>query len=731
MTHPVPDTSTDTGTAAGLAAPDDLRAALETHFGFADFQPGQRPVIEDVMARRPTLAVMPTGAGKSLCYQLPAMLLDGLTLVVSPLIALMKDQVDGLRARGIAADYLNSALDPEAQRAVLDRVIEGRTRLLYAAPERFRSGRFLSALDRRPPVLLAIDEAHCISRWGHDFRPDYLRLGEAIGRLRPERLLACTATATPDVRADITGSLDLAEPAVHVHGFLRPNLFLESVGCGSEREKTTRLLRFAGRPELAEGALIVYAGTRKRVERFADALRGALGRDAVVHYHAGLDDTARARAQERFIGGAARVAVATNAFGMGVDRGDVRAVVHVDLPRSVEDYYQEIGRAGRDREPAHCLLLHQPADGRLHEFFIEQSHPAPALVQSVWDAILDAGEGGASFGALAHDLKTRRVVESESAFEASVGLLTRVDAVRPGPGGFLYACPGAPPMVAQLGIDFGDVQRHADSERGRLRAMKRYPRHTACRHAYILDYFGEAHEGDCPGCDRCAGHRVARRGAERSGPPTEDEVLAIRKALAGVARAEGRYGTRKVAGMLVGSRAKDIADTPLVRLSTFGVLEGWRVDDAAALLRTLVDHDLCRLDGLDYPLIVISAAGWAVMQGKAVPEFRPPAPAVAAPRSRGARGADRFTDLDADERALAERIRAWRTAQARETGKPPYTIFADRTLLAIVAAPPTDEASFLAISGLGPAKWARFGDALLALLEAAPAPDGDTPASGA
>lgn len=356
-----------------------LQAALRAHFGFEGFREGQRQVIASVLAGRPTLAVMPTGAGKSLCFQLPALLLPGVTLVVSPLISLMKDQVDALQARGISATFVNSLLGEAERAARVEAMARGDYRLVYVAPERFRSTRFLELLGRMPLALFAVDEAHCISLWGHDFRPDFARLGEVRQMLRPPRTLALTATATASVRADIVRALRLERPAIYVAGFDRPNLFLEVTPVRTEEDKLKALeVVLAG-----EGSGIVYTATRKRAERLARRL-GGRGREAVC-YHGGLDDAERERAHDLFRSDRSCVVVATNAFGMGVDKPDIRFVVHFEMPRSLEAYYQEIGRAGRDGAPAHAALLFNPADVVIQDRLIEYAHPPELVVRDLWE----------------------------------------------------------------------------------------------------------------------------------------------------------------------------------------------------------------------------------------------------------------------------------------------------------------------------------------------------------
>jgi ATP-dependent DNA helicase RecQ len=359
----------------------DLEWTLQERFGLERFRPGQRAVIEQVLQARDVLCVMPTGGGKSLCYQLPALLLDGLTLVVSPLIALMKDQVDTLTQRGIRATLINSTLDPAEQRARLIEIASGRYDLVYVAPERFRSPRFVETMARVRLALLAVDEAHCISEWGHDFRPDYARIGWARKKLGSPPCIALTATATDLVRRDIADQLDLRDPAQFVTGFDRPNLIYSVI---EARRETEKLAALAALLDQNPGSAIVYVSSRNRAEAVGQFLERERKKAAVV-YHAGLTREERTTAQERFMTGEAEIVVATNAFGMGVDKADIRAVIHYNMPGTLEAYYQEAGRAGRDHLPAHCVLLYAPGDRFLQELFIANEYPPPELVYKVYE----------------------------------------------------------------------------------------------------------------------------------------------------------------------------------------------------------------------------------------------------------------------------------------------------------------------------------------------------------
>jgi len=350
----------------------EARAALRRHFGHDSFRAGQEEIVRAALAGRDLLAVMPTGSGKSIGYQLPALLLPGTTLVVSPLIALMKDQVDELVRKGIPAAALHSLATPAERRAAEAAMREGRLRLLYVAPERFASDAFRRLLADSPLARFAVDEAHCVSEWGHDFRPDYRSLAAAArscrradGNAGRPPILAFTATATPEVRQDIVGLLGLEDPEVFVAGFDRPNLFLDVRRVSGEIEKRALLPELVGRRRA-----LVYASTRKSAARAAEALQSA--GLAAGAYHAGMEETERTRVQDRFADGTLSVVCATNAFGMGIDRPDIEAVVHFEIPGSLEAYYQEIGRGGRDGRRADATLLWNYVDVRTREFLIEQ-----------------------------------------------------------------------------------------------------------------------------------------------------------------------------------------------------------------------------------------------------------------------------------------------------------------------------------------------------------------------
>ena len=401
------------------------REALLKHFGFTDFREGQAEVIEAVLNGENSVVVMPTGGGKSLCFQLPALMIEGVTLVVSPLIALMKDQVDQLAARGIPTTFINSSLSYSEVNRRLSEIRRGLHKLVYIAPERFRSEAFTETIAEVKVRLFAIDEAHCISHWGHDFRPDYLRLKEAAERLGSPQIIALTATATPQVRADISEQLGLVDPRVFVAGFDRPNLALRVLHVGTEKEKLATLKNLTLR---STGSGIIYAATRKSVEQVTAKLKLA-GLSAEA-YHGGMEEGERTRAQESFMRGDTKAIVATNAFGMGIDKPDIRFVAHFHLPGSIEAYYQEVGRAGRDGVDADCVMLFNYADTRTQQFFIEGSHPPPDLISRVYMEVARAGEGRND--KTARDIAERLKIKNEMSIYSALVLLEKAGHIERG-----------------------------------------------------------------------------------------------------------------------------------------------------------------------------------------------------------------------------------------------------------------------------------------------------------
>jgi ATP-dependent DNA helicase RecQ len=603
-----------------------IEEALADVFGLSELRPGQRHVIDAVLAGRHTVAVMPTGAGKSLCYQLPAVVAGGTALVVSPLIALMKDQVDAMTERGVPVAAITSALDPGEVAARLDDMAAGRLRLVYVAPERFKSPRFLAALARVGSglSLLAVDEAHCISEWGHDFRPDYMRLGEVVATLKPPRLVALTATATPEVRRDIARQLGMTDPLFIVRGFDRPNLrFAVEQVRGAEQ----KMARLVARVRACDGPALVYAATRKNAESYAAELKSARIRARV--YHAGLDAESRAAVQDEFMSGRLSVIVATNAFGMGVDKSDVRLVVHADLPRSPEAYYQEAGRGGRDGAPADCVLLFGAGDVRLQEFLIETSCPSVDVLRALWRALRDDPRRGASLGGLGKKLPgapNDAVVEAAARYLARAGYLKEDDgvyeAVRPGED------PDAPPPVP---IDAEALAARAHVERQKLGHMQEYAYSTGCRRRFLLSYFGDEDVramSSCGACDACTG--VGRREV------TPVEAVDVRAALRLVEALKGRFGRKRVAGILAG----DDDDPRFDEAPERGALRHRKAGGAMDLLRAIEGAGLIAALPGEYPTLAITALGRRVLdRGAEVPPLALSEGASGRSRGGGGRGA--------------------------------------------------------------------------------------------
>jgi ATP-dependent DNA helicase RecQ len=595
----------------------DLAMALQHYFGFREFREPQEEVITEIMAGRDVFVVMPTGGGKSLCYQLPAMLFGGVTVVVSPLIALMKDQVDRLSQQGLAAAAINSSLSLVDQQKTVGRMSNGELKLVYVAPERFRSQVFLRLLRGVKLSLFAVDEAHCLSQWGHDFRPDYFRLGGIIQELGRPQVAAFTATATPPVRADILERLQLRDPRTFVAGFARPNLKFRVCAVAGERDKFARLRELIGRGR----AGIVYCATRKRVEQVAQSVRS--WKVSAEIYHGGLDDQERVLAQNRFAAGETDVVVATNAFGMGIDRADLRFVVHFELPGSLEAYYQEAGRAGRDGEPAECELLFNYADTEIQEFFIKGNNPPAQLIQGLYVFLKQHVDQSGQLAMPVQDMADRLGVDNEMSVRSALTVLERSAVIQRSdvPGSRVRRTKLLQMVDPKaLPIDHQALKEKENRDRAKLKSLLNYAYSRRCRQATILDYFGDPEAHACVTCDNCLnGRSIHQR------QPTETEQIVVRKILSGIARmshrtAHGfkpRFGRTRVVQVLAGSKATELSDLRLDRLSTYGILNEYSDAYLHEMVMELQTAGLVDVVEGAFPVIGLTSLGVEVMRGRA------------------------------------------------------------------------------------------------------------------
>jgi ATP-dependent DNA helicase RecQ len=585
----------------------DITADLRRLFGHPEFRPGQRAAVEAFLDGRDVLAVMPTGSGKSLCYQLPALVSPGVTLVVSPLIALMQDQHGALRNRGIdGVEMLTSAMSQEAVAAAIGRIRDGAARLVYVAPERFTSARFLEAIAEAGVARLAVDEAHCLSEWGHDFRPDYLRLADVRERLGSPPTMALTATATPRVAADIAAALRLRDPVMPRTGFDRPNLLFAVVPVAGDRDKPRVLASLLHAPDALPA--VVYCGRRRTCEEVADALSAGGLRAAA--YHAGLGGDERSATLAAFLGGDLDVVCATTAFGMGIDKPDVRSVVHWALPPSPEEYYQQAGRAGRDGLPARCTLLYARRDKGLVVHFIQRARLAPADLAAVHAAAAARADDGGVFRLREMEL---RIDEPRIA----LGVLERAGALElfPAPTG-AFAGRLADPRLSKRHLAAAVVAgRRVERRRwDRLAAIDAYATGGGCRRAALLRYFSGETSAVPPErcCDVC-GAAVVRL-AEADGPAPQIHAAGADPApavLRAVDETGGRVGRTRIVQILRGSRGRALVDAGHDRLDSYGVLAAFSADEALAAVDALIDSGALELTTGPYPLVRRSAGSRA------------------------------------------------------------------------------------------------------------------------
>lgn len=683
--------TTSNGTGAAMA---DAQAALKRYFGYESFRPGQQQAIEAILSGRDTLAIMPTGAGKSLCYQVPSLLFEGVTLVISPLIALMHDQVAALEAAGVPAAYLNSSLSAEEQRDVMDRVRSGDVVLLYCAPERLARQDFRELAASLDIALVAVDEAHCVSQWGHDFRPEYSMIGGFVAGLpRRPRLAAFTATATPRVKDDIVRVLGLRDPQVIQTSFDRPNLWFGTRRMArSEKDQWIRQY-VTGHPD---DAGIVYCASRREVDELAESLRAA-GANA-RGYHAGMDSDTRRRVQEDFVADRVRVIVATNAFGMGIDKPDVRYVIHHNMPGSMEAYYQEAGRAGRDGDPGRCMLLWNDADINLRTRFINQD--AAALGVGGGAGGDDGGFGGAGF--------------AEGADGAGA------DGAEPGdvnPGG------GAESRASQqFSQQISQQEALIASKRAQLNAMAGYCRTTQCLRAVILRYFGEK-----PASEQC-GNCLNCEGTFETIDMTAAAICVMRGVFYTLQNGGFGVGKSKLADILHGSKSEAIVGSGLAGNKMYGSLSALPIAGIKDLITQMVSEGFLVIAEGRFPVVLFGPRmEETTHRGFRYLVKREASRNLGGGASRGAvggtgtgaygagsrGGAGAKADLtfeSTDDAELFEELRRVRTQIAHEEGHPPYMVFNDRTLRQMVRDKPTTPEAFLAISGVGERKLEAYGD---------------------
>jgi ATP-dependent DNA helicase RecQ len=684
----------------------DLTSLLHRTFGHASFRANQEAVCRAATDGRDVLLVMPTGAGKSLCYQLPAIARGGTALVVSPLIALMDDQAAKLSSHGLCVGRIHSGLSRDDARQACRDYLDGTLNFLFIAPERLRVPGFPEMLARRNPALIAIDEAHCISAWGHDFRPDYRTLGEHLPALRPAPIIALTATATPTVQQDIVAQLQLQNPALFIHGFRRSNLAIEVVEMSKPRrhEFTTQLLRDA-----ANRPAIVYAPSRKSAEELAAELHRHFPAAA---YHAGLEPSVRERVQRAFQSGKLEVVVATIAFGMGIDKADVRTVVHTALPASVEAFYQEIGRAGRDGLPSRTVLLHSYADRKMHEFFLDRDYPLATDLARVAQ-VLTSHPDPAEY--LMPEPLARRLKMDLDTFSKAIEKLIAQGAASIDLAGNVRCTSATSKKESwRAGYDAQIAFRRSQIDR-----MSAFAETQQCRMTAVIRHFGDTADAHKP-CGKCDFCSPSTTSAQTFSEPTTAQARDLRSILSALSHSPSRATGKLHTDLALGIDRKQF-DVLLDSLARAGLI-------------TLTAETFTNSEGkvLPYKKAALTHEGRSEdaseLASLVLPAKSESAPTPSRPRkASGGKGSGRTSrilrrsaedipaNLNEEQKALEANLRAWRKAEAAKTGKPAFIVLSDAVIRSISIANPQSLSELLTVAGIGPGKADQFGANIIAI----------------
>ena len=701
---------------ATTSNPENLVELLHSVFGFVRFRANQEPVCRAAIEGRDLLLVMPTGAGKSLCYQLPAIALGGTALVISPLIALMEDQVAKLVALNLRVARIHSGLDRSISRQACVDYLAGALDFLFIAPERLRVPGFPEMLAKRPPALIAIDEAHCISQWGHDFRPDYRMLGQYLPALRngSERVpvLALTATATPTVQADIIAQLGMTAPARFIHGFRRDNLAIEVVELSVPQRASAICALLAHRDRRPA---IVYATSRKQSESLAAEISQLMPAAA---YHAGLDADTRERVQRAFQAGQLEVVVATIAFGMGIDKADIRTIIHAGLPGTLEGYYQEIGRAGRDGASSRTFLMHSYADQRTHDFFLNRDYPPNDHLHQVFRML---GEDPRPIDELRNESK---LIDEE--FDKALEKLeihggARVDFA----GNVTLGASGWKKTYA--------VQAQHRAEQ--FEKVLRFTTSSECRMSALVRHFGDDADAtqSCGVCDICDPAGAILRLFRRATNPERamaqsviDELRSVDYKATGTLQRSldplsriTRDDFEALLDAMIRVNLIAIEDAEYERDGEVKRYRKVRLTEAGLQTRNLASVELLLDDGIAEEFATIEPHKRARKTSKrgAVPEGNTTNRGTTPQSSRRIESALPQT-LSADGEALAARLKQWRTGEAKRLRVPAYCVMHDRTITAVAFARPTNPRQLLEIDGIGPTKVEKFGPAIIEICEA-------------